>query len=118
MSENLGFTQDTHSVVPLLVTDFPSVTIPITIASGNQVVKGQVLGRITDDDEYKGYDPDANDGSQNADLIATEDVDATDADVDTAAIAFGKVNEAALTGLDAAARVALRKQGIFVVKVL
>lgn len=62
---------------------------------------------------YKPYDDDNIDGSEVAKLILAEDIDATSATVYTTAYKSGQFNEAALTGLDAAAKVDFEGTPIF-----
>jgi len=63
--------------------------------------------------KYKAYDKDNVDGSQYPELILTEEVDATSADVKTTGYASGHFNEAAVTGLDANAKAMLVGKPIF-----
>ena len=58
----------------------------VTIASGNTIVKGQVLGIVTASGEYAAFDQDAADGTENAAGIAIDDYDASAADVEGVAI--------------------------------
>ena len=62
---------------------------------------------------YKAYDKDNLDGSEVAELILADDVDATSAAVKATAYAAGHFNEAALTGLDATAKAQLKNSPIF-----
>ena len=52
----------------------------VTIASGNTILAGTVLGKITASGKYKAYDNDAADGTQAATCIAYDDVDASAGD--------------------------------------
>jgi len=63
--------------------------------------------------KYKAYDKANVDGSQYPELILTEEVDATSADVKTTGYASGHFNEAAVTGLDANAKAMLVGKPIF-----
>lgn len=67
---------------------------------------------------YKAYDKDNIDGSEIADIILAEDVDATEEDVVGTAYITGHFNEALLVGIDAPAKETLRKQGIFVSSIM
>lgn len=67
--------------------------------------------------EYVAYDADNLNGSQVADCILGEAVDATSEAVKGNGLATGEFNEAALTGLDAAAKVQLAEKMIFCKKV-
>ncbi|MBI1936666.1 MAG: head decoration protein [Ignavibacteriales bacterium] len=112
--EELVNTQTSNSV-QLLAGEFPRVFQPVTIVSGAGVLgKGTVLGKITASGKYTTYNNGAVDGSETAKLILAGDVDATNADVEAVAYASGHFNEAALTGLDAAAKVDFEGTPIFV----
>jgi hypothetical protein len=58
----------------------------VTIASGNTIVKGQVLGIVTASGNYAAHDQDATDGTEAAAGIAIDDYDASTADVEGVAI--------------------------------
>lgn len=58
----------------------------VTIASGNDIVIGQVLGVLTADSSATIYDNSASDGSEVATLIALEKVDASDAAISGVAV--------------------------------
>lgn len=107
-----------NSKVQLFAGDFPRVLVPVTIASGAGVLTtGTVLGKITASGKFKAYQDGASDGSEVAKLILAEDVDATSADVKAMAYASGHFNEAALTGLDAAAKADFEGTPIFIGKI-
>jgi len=107
-----------NSTVQLFAGDFPRVLLPVTIASGAGVLaKGTVLGKITASGKYTAYNNGASDDSEVAKLILAEDVDATSADVKAMAYASGHFNEAALTGLDAAAKNDFEGTPIFIGKI-
>jgi hypothetical protein len=85
----------------LYAGNFPRVTMPVTIASGEGIIaKNTVLGKITASGKYGDYDNGNADGSETAVCILTEDVDATSADVKTSAYFAGEFNEDALVGID------------------
>lgn len=69
----------------------------VTIASGQELKRGAVIGKITDGGKYVLSLSAANDGSETPDLILAEDVDATSADADGLAYARGDFAIAALT---------------------
>lgn len=71
----------------------------VTIAAGEDVLPaGRVLGKITADDKWVSWSPDASDGSQNAKGILYDRVDATDDDVEATIIArFAEVKRDALS---------------------
>ena len=84
----------------------------ITVASGENLKRGCVLGKVTADGKYKASAAAASDGSQTPDLILAEDIDATSGlayargDFAASALSFG-------TGHDAASVTeALRTKGI------
>lgn len=100
---------------------FPVVTQAITIEAGAGVLKrGTVLGMVTATRKYRPVNSTATDGSQEADCVLAEDVDATTADVNATAYFTGEFNESALIfgGTDTADthRRTLRKIGIFLHK--
>lgn len=98
--------EESLSSVALFSAEFPRVTKPVTIVTGEgELVAGTVLGKVTATGNYKAYDNTANDGSETAKLILADAVDATSADVLAAAYMSGVFNPDALTGLDAAAKV-------------
>ena len=90
----------------------------ITIASGQgKLARGTVIGVITASGKGKIVNSANEDGSENADCILTDDIDATSADVVTSAYTSGGFNRNALTfgGTDTAANHEdlLRQKGIF-----
>jgi hypothetical protein len=69
----------------------------VTLASGQVVVAGQVLGKITSGGKYTEVDQGASDGSQTAVAVSINAVDATSADTTIAVIArHAEVNLACL----------------------
>lgn len=103
----------------LFAGDFPRVTVPVTIASGEGVLtKGTVLGKITASGKYGAYDNADDTGKETAKpRILFEDVDATDSDVETFAYRTGEFNEEALIGLDDSAKADLEDSTIIIKKV-
>lgn len=71
----------------LLVSDVPVVTRNITIASGENLKRGAVLGAITASDKYVLSLAAAEDGSQAPALVLAHDCDASGADRVAAAYA-------------------------------
>lgn len=65
----------------LLVGDHPVVVRTVVIASGQNIKRGAVLGRITASDKYIVSLSAAADGSQVPSVVAAADVDATAGDV-------------------------------------
>lgn len=73
-----------------------------TIASGQNLAAGTVLGKITASGKYAAYDNAALDGTQTAVEVLFDNVDASAADVEAVTIARNaEVNGDELTGLDA-----------------
>lgn len=93
--------EESLSSLALFSAEFPRVTKPVTVASGEgSLAKGTVLGKVTATGEYKAYDNTANDGSETAKLILADAIDATDEAVLCSAYMSGVFNPDALTGLD------------------
>lgn len=61
----------------------------VTIASGQVLDAGAVLGKISSGGKYAQYDNDANDGTETAVAILFAAVDASDGDVEATVIARG-----------------------------
>lgn len=73
----------------LLVSDVPVVTRNVTIASGQNLKRGAVLGQITASDKYVLSLAAGNDGSETPALVLAYDCDASAADQVVAAYASG-----------------------------
>lgn len=69
----------------------------VTIISGQNLVRGTVLGRITSGGKYNKSLSAASDGSQTPDLILAEDCDASAGDQQALAYSRGDFNAGALT---------------------
>lgn len=69
----------------------------VTILSGQNLVRGTVLGKITASSKYALSVSAAVDGSQTPDLILAEDCDATSADQTALAYSRGDFGDIALT---------------------
>lgn len=65
----------------LVIDDYPIQHMPVTIASGNTVVRGAALGQITSGGKYILSLSAAVDGSETPLVIAAEDIDASGGDV-------------------------------------
>jgi hypothetical protein len=63
----------------ILAGDFPNSTEAVTIAAGQNLKLGSVLGKITASGQYNLVDSEAEDGSQTPYCVLMEDVDATSA---------------------------------------
>jgi hypothetical protein len=82
-----------------------------TLISGENVVRGTVLGKITASGKYNKSLAAAMDGSQTPDVIAAEDKDATGGDKEILVYWIGGFNENALT-LGTGHTVASIKEGL------
>jgi hypothetical protein len=71
----------------LLVSDVPVINRNITVAAGQNLKRGAVLGAITASDKFVLSASAAADGSQTPDLVLAIDCDATAGDVVTSAYA-------------------------------
>ena len=69
----------------------------VTIASGQNLKRGSVIGKVTANGEYRLSASAANDGSQTPDLILAEDCDASAGDKTALAYERGDFNANALT---------------------
>ena len=110
------FSNDTYNPDRLL-GDGPHKTLAVTVASGQNLARGAVVGQVTADGKYKLSASAAGDGSEVARGVVAVDVDATGGDTEGQLFVFGEVNEDALTfgaGHDAdSVREDLRTVGIF-----
>lgn len=114
MAISYGVTTETQAADNLLAGGHEPIEIPITLVSGQNLVRGTVLGRITDGGKYTAYVSTAEDGSQVPRAILGKDTNATSADQKTWAYVHGVFNSAALTGSSAAAALKLLEFGIVV----
>ena len=89
------------------------VLIALTIAAAANLVKGTVLGRISASGKLVAYASGNSDGSQNPVAVLMEDAAAASADVKAVAGFAGAYVEANMTGLDAAAKLALEARGLY-----
>lgn len=92
---------------------FGPAVLPKTIASGANLVKGTILGRVTASGRLKAYAPGNSDGSQNPVAVLLEDAAAATADVEAVCGFAGVYVSEAMTGLDAAAIAALEARGLY-----
>ena len=83
----------------------------VTIITGQNILRGAVLGKITASGKYNLSLSAAVDGSEIPDLILAEDCDASGADVEVLAYARGDFNQNALT-IGAAHTIASIKEGL------
>lgn len=85
----------------------------IVVAAGAALVAGQVLGVVTATSKYAPYNNAANDGTEAAVGILYGPLEASDSDRSAVAIVRqAEVDDAKLTGLDAAARVDFASRNI------
>ena len=92
-----SFSTSTLTPERLLAGDMPLVTRKITVISGQNLVRGTVLGKITSGGKYNKSLSAAGDGSQTPDLILAEDCDASGGDKVALAYATGIFAQEALT---------------------
>lgn len=86
----------TYTIDPILAGPHPHVTRDVTIASGEDLTAGAVLGVITADGTYKLRDKDSADGSQVAKAVLDQDIDASNGAATALVILHGEVSETAL----------------------
>lgn len=87
------------------------VAVPITLISGQNLVRGAVLGKITASGKYTLSLSASSDGSQTPDLILAEDCNASGGDKAALAYERGDFDSAAIT-LGTAHTVASVKEGL------
>jgi hypothetical protein len=114
MSQDYGLTEAVAAAENLLAGTHPTVTKAITVVSGQTLVAGTVLGRITASGKYAAYSDVAVDGTETAVAILGAACDASAADEKSWAYVHGEFKEAALTGIDAAGILDLEARGIYV----
>lgn len=74
-----------------------AVAIKGTLAAGNNLKRGTVLGKITASKKYTLSLAAANDGSQAADVILVHDADASSGDIEVLVYVAGPFNKNAVT---------------------
>lgn len=113
-----GVTAETYIPDQLIAGAADLVTDSVTVLSGQVLVRGSVLGKITASGKYILSLSAAVDGSQNPSVIAADYIDATAGDVTAGVYLAGEFNGAALTlgtGITlAAATAAFRPLSIYV----
>ena len=98
MTHASGFTdQGEYKPCNLLAGEYPRIERIITIASGSNLTKGAVLGRITASSKFVLSTAGASDGSETPDAILAETVDASAEDKQAVVYFSGEFNENALT---------------------
>ena len=93
MGESYGCTQTTFNSDQLIAGDYPLLTKAVTIASGQNLTRGTLLGVITASGKSIKSLSAATDGSEVPDSILTEDADATSSDLERVAYIAGEFNE-------------------------
>jgi head decoration protein D len=116
------FSSDTYNPDRLLAgTTQGLVARQITLITGQNLVRGAVLGKITASGKYNLSLSAAVDGSQTPDAILAEDCDATAADKVTVAYFTGHFNDSRITlgaaHTAASIREGLRAKGIHLIPV-
>lgn len=91
--------KDQGEYVPdnLFAGHYPRISRFVTIASGANLKKGSVLGRITASGKFALSLSAANNGSETPDAILAEDIDTTSGDARAAVYFSGEFNEKILT---------------------
>lgn len=109
--------QETVLARKALIADdsYGPVQIKKTIAAGADLVAGTVLGRITASGKFTAYAAGNVDGSQTAVAVLLEGAAAALADAEAVVGFAGVYAEANMTGLDAAAKLALEARGLYFV---
>ena len=80
----------------LIAGEFPRISRVVTIAQGEKLLTGAVLGEITVNNKYKLCTSNASDGSEIPEAILAEDVDSTLEDKQAAVYFSGEFNQLAL----------------------
>jgi hypothetical protein len=115
-------TETTYTPDNLIAGNFPLVTDTGTLLSGESVVRGELLGKITSGGKLAVSLSASSDGSETPYCIAAETVDASAADAPIAYYLTGEFNIAAMTfgtGHTAASvKDGLRALGIFLKTVI
>lgn len=88
---------ETFTYDNLFAGDHEKKTKPVTVLSGQSVVKGQLMGRITASGKYRACNSGLVDGAQVCDAIMAFDVDASAADAPGIVYLTGDFNRNALT---------------------
>ncbi|HBK37985.1 MAG TPA: head decoration protein [Halomonas sp.] len=112
-------TQTAHPQMGLLIAgDFPRRFATVTIAAGQVLAAGSVLGEVTASKEFKLSEAAAGDGSEKPSVVLWEAVDATEGAVPAETMLTGDLRASALTLGDghtvASVRKALRPFSLFV----
>lgn len=118
MRPSVNINEGTFTPDNLFAGSFPVVTDQVTIASGQNLKRGAVLGKITASGQYVLSDAGATDGSQTPVAILAEDVDASSGDKEATVYLTGEFNARRITygsgHTVATVKDALRQVGIFI----
>ena len=87
---------ETYTPDRLLAGAFPKATQEVTVAAGNNLARGTVLGMVTADGKCLAVDSALENGAEKPYAILAEPVDATDADAVGMAYLSGSFNQNAL----------------------
>jgi hypothetical protein len=116
-----SFSTDVFTPDRLIAGDEEILSRKVTILTGQTLVRGAVLGKITASGKYILSLSGASDGSEVPDAVLAQDVDATAADKEAMAYFTGRFNQDALTigtaHTAASIREGLRVKGIQLVSV-
>lgn len=111
MSQDPSITSASRSYDDLFAGDLDRVEETVVLASGQNTVRGAVLGVITASGKWALSLSGAGDGSEVPRAILAKDTDASAADTNAAIYRTGEFNEAALT-LGAAHTIATIREGL------
>ena len=87
----------TYSPDNLVLGDLPTISEDQTIVTGQDVVRGTLMGKITSGGKLTACDHTASDGSEGPYGVMIEDCDASSADVECGVYVFGHFDSASLT---------------------
>lgn len=99
MGTNTAPSSSSESYSPdnLLAGDFPRVTGVVTVAAGQSLTRGAVLGKVTVGGKYKLSAAAAGDGSEVPSVVLIDDIDASGGDKKAAVFLTGEFNDAAIS---------------------
>ena len=109
--EQASYGQETTQLTKNILADDDYTTRKVTILSGQNIVAGTVLGKITASSKYITSLSAAVDGSQTPDFVAQHDVDATSGDKEAIVYETGTLVATALT-LGTAHTIASIREGL------
>lgn len=94
-------------------SNYGPALLPKIVEAGADLIKGTILGRVTATGKLKAYAAGNADGTENPVAVLMSDAAAASADVEATVGFAGTYKEASMTGLDAAAILALEARGIY-----